>query len=129
VTTSRGDADRPALHGDDAFLAACARADEASARGVVASDPAVVQRLQWQNSGLLVDFARSGNAAAVRLMLDLGFDVGAQRSHPPWSGGETAMHMAAWRGHVAMVKLLIERGAPLEATHRLREKDGTDDRT
>ena len=106
-----------ALSGDDAFLAACARADEAGARRVVAGDPSVVQRLQSQNSGLLVDFAGSGNTAAVGLMLDLGFDAGAQRAVPSWAAGETALHVAAWRGHLPMVKLLIERGAPLEATH------------
>src|SRR5258706_5880836 len=107
-----------ALDGDNAFLAACARVDEATARGIVAADPAVVQRLQSQNSGLLVDFAGSGNTSAVRLMLDLGFDIGWQRTNPSWSQGETALHVAAWRGHLEMVKLLIERGAPLEATHR-----------
>ena len=107
-----------ALPGDDAFLAACARADEASARRIAADDPAVVQRLQAQNTGLLVDFAGSGNTAAVRLMLDLGFDIGARRTNPSWSAGETALHVATWRGHLDMVKLLIERGAPLEATHR-----------
>ena len=68
--------------------------------------------------GLLVDFAGSGNTAAVRLILDLGFDIGAKRSDPPWAAGETALHVAVWRGHLPMVKLLIERGAPLEATHR-----------
>jgi ankyrin repeat protein len=104
-----------ALEGDDAFLAACARADEATARRVVASDPSTVQRLQSQNSGLLVDFAGSGSTAAVSLMLDLGFDIGAGRSNPPWAAGETALHVAAWRGRLDMVKLLIERGAPLEA--------------
>ena len=75
------------LQGDDAFLAACARADEATARRITAEDPTVVQRLQSQNSGLLVDFAGSGNTAAVRLMLDLGFEVGVLRSNPPWSAG------------------------------------------
>ena len=106
------------LHGDDAFLAACARSDEASARRIVASDPSTVRRLQAQNSGLLVDFAGSGNTGAVRLMLDLGFDVGAQRSDPPWMRGETALHVAAWRGRLETVKLLIERGAPLDAAGR-----------
>jgi len=106
------------LDGDDAFLAACARADEAAARRIVAGDPALVQRLQSQNSGLLVDFAGSGNTAAVRLMLDLGFEIGSPRASPRWAQGETALHAAAWRGHLEMVKLLIERGAPLEATHR-----------
>ena len=106
------------LQGDDAFLAACARADEAGARRIAADDPTVVQRVEAQNSGLLVDVAGSGNTAAVRLMLDLGFDIDTQRINPLWSAGETALHVAAWRGHLPMVKLLIERGAPLEATHR-----------
>jgi len=65
-----------------------------------------------------VDFAGSGNTSAVRLMLDLGFDIGSQRTNPSWSQGETALHVAAGRGHLEMVKLLIEHGAPLEVTHR-----------
>jgi hypothetical protein len=77
----------------------------------------MVRRLQSQNSGLLVDFAGSGTTGAVRLMLGLGFAVGAYRDSPPWARGETALHVAAWRGRLDMVRLLIERGAPLEATH------------
>ena len=65
-----------------------------------------------------MDFAGAGNAASVRLMLDLGFDIGSSRAHPRWLQGETALHVAAWRGRLAVVKLLIERGAPLEATNR-----------
>ena len=91
------------LEGDDAFLAACARGDEAAARSISAGDPILAQRLQSQNSGLLVDFAGSGNIAAVRLMLDLGFDVGSQRTSPRWAQGETALHAAAGRGHLEMV--------------------------
>ncbi len=106
------------LDGDDAFLSVCARGDEAAATRIVAADPGLVQRLQSQNGGLLVDFAGSGNTSAVRLMLDLGFDIGSQRTNPSWSQGETALHVAAWRGHLEMAKLLIERGAPLESTHR-----------
>ena len=105
-----------ALSGDDPFLAACARADEVTARRLLTEDPARVQRLQSQDSGVLVDFAGAGTTAAVRLMLDLGFDAGSGRSKPPWVRGETALHVAAWRGRPATVKLLIERGAPLEAT-------------
>ena len=91
------------LEGDDAFLAACARGDEAAARSISAGDPILAQRLQSQNSGLLVDFAGSDNIAAVRLMLDLGFDVGSQRTSPRWAQGETALHAAAGRGHLEMV--------------------------
>jgi ankyrin repeat protein len=107
-----------ALHGDDAFLAACARGDEATARRAAADDPSLVARLQSQNSGLFVDVAASGNVAVVGLMLDLGFEIGARRSNPPWAAGETALHAASWRGHLAVVKLLVERGAPLEAANR-----------
>ncbi len=107
-----------ALQGDDAFLAACTRADEAAARSIAAADPDTVQRVQSQHPGVFVDFAGSGNVAAVRLMLDLGFDPGAPRTAPRWVEGETALHAAARRGHLAMAKLLIERGAPLEAAHR-----------
>jgi ankyrin repeat protein len=104
------------LAGDDAFLAACARADEAATRRIVAGDPGIVRRMQTRDSGTLVDFAGSGNPDAVRLMLDLGFDISSQRSTPRWSQGETALHVAAWRGYLPMVTLLVERGAPLEAT-------------
>jgi ankyrin repeat protein len=106
-----------ALDGDDAFLSACARADETSARKMMAGDSILVSRLQSHDSGLLVDFAGAGNPDSVRLMLDLGFDIGSQRTNPPWARGETALHVAAWRGREATVKLLLERGAPLEAKH------------
>jgi ankyrin repeat protein len=106
------------LEGDDAFLAACARADGTTARRMVAEDPTVVKRLESQNSGLIVDFAGSGSVESVRLMLDLGFDVASPRTQPRWEQGATALHVAAWRGRLAIVKLLIERGAPLEAKHR-----------
>jgi ankyrin repeat protein len=106
-----------ALQGDDAFLAACARADEGSARQLIANDKDLVQRLQSQNPGLIVDFAGAGNTAALRLMLDLGFDAGAPRSEPKWLRGVTALHVAAGRGLLANAKLLMERGVPIDAAN------------
>jgi ankyrin repeat protein len=64
---------------------------------------------------MLADFAGAGNTAAVRLMLDLGFDAGMARIQPDWVAGETALHVAAARGRQTVAELLIERGAPLEA--------------
>jgi len=87
-----------ALQGDDALLAACARANEAEARKLAASDPSVVERMQFQNPGMLADFAGAGNTAAVRLMLDLGFDAGMARIKPDWVAGETALHVAVAHG-------------------------------
>ena len=104
-----------ALEGDDAFRAACARANEAEARRLLAADPSIVERMRSQNPGMLADFAGGGNTAAVRLMLDLGFDPAMPRARPDWVAGETALHVAVARGRQSIVELLIERGAPLEA--------------
>jgi ankyrin repeat protein len=104
-----------ALEGDDAFLAACARAKEAEARKLATADPLVVRRIQSQNPGMLADFAGAGNTAAVRLMLDLGFDAAMARVKPDWVAGETALHVAVAHGRQPVAELLIERGAPLEA--------------
>ena len=104
-----------ALEGDDAFLAACTRAHEGEARRLAAADPSLVARVQSQNPGKLADFAGTENLAAMRLMLDLGFDPAAARTQPQWVAGETALHVAAAHGRLSMVELLIERGAPLEA--------------
>src|SRR5437773_8447360 len=86
------------LEGDDRFLAACARANEAEARKLSTTAPSVVGRMQSRDPGMLADFAGAGNAAAVRLMLDLGFDAGMARIQPAWVAGETALHVAAARG-------------------------------
>src|SRR5262249_35906195 len=75
----------------------------------------VIERIQFRNPGLLADFAGAGNLAAVRLMLDLGFDPGMARAQPNWVAGETALHVATARGRRSVAELLIERGAPLEA--------------
>jgi ankyrin repeat protein len=104
-----------ALGGDDAFLAACARAHDAEARRLAAADPSIVRRIESQMPGLLADVAGAGNTAAVRLMLDLGFDVGMSRRKPDWIAGETPLHVAVARGRQRVAELLIERGAPLEA--------------
>jgi ankyrin repeat protein len=104
-----------ALEGDDAFLAACARGNTVEARKFVAGDPSVVGRMQSGNPGMLADFAGTGNTAAVRLMLDLGFNAGMARVKPDWVAGETALHVAVAHGRQPVVELLIERGAPLEA--------------
>jgi ankyrin repeat protein len=104
-----------ALEGDDAFLAACSRANQSEARELAEADPSLVGRMQSENPGLLADFAGAGNTAALRLMLDLGFDAGMARIKPDWVAGETALHVATSHGRLPAAELLIERGAPLEA--------------
>jgi ankyrin repeat protein len=109
------------LEGDDAFVAACARADEATARRIVAADPGVLERVRSRDPTLLIEFAGADNAAALRLLLDFGFDIGAARTEPNWMRGLTALHEAVGHCRLESVRLLVARGAPLDARH---EKSG-----
>ena len=64
-----------ALTGGD--VAVCARGDEAAARAFTAGEPGLVARLQASDGALVADFAGAGNTDGVRLLLDLGFGLGA----------------------------------------------------
>jgi hypothetical protein len=52
----------------------------------------------------------------VRLLLDLGFDLDSRTSRGG-TNADPALHVAVWRGRLETVKLLVARGAPLEATN------------
>jgi hypothetical protein len=48
----------------------------------------------------------------VSFLLDQGVDVGTRAP----KDGDTALHIAAYNGHGALVQLLLERGAPVNVT-------------
>jgi len=50
----------------------------------------------------------------VRLLLDLGFDLDSRTSRGG-ANADPALNVAVWRGQLETVKLLVARGAPLEA--------------
>jgi hypothetical protein len=104
------------LDPDAAFVAECARADDARASDMAAADPALVARLQLEHGELLANFAGAGNTSGVRLLLDFGFDI-TSRTNAGASRGDTALHVAVWHERLPTVKLLLQRGAPLEATN------------
>ncbi|HEX5724697.1 MAG TPA: ankyrin repeat domain-containing protein [Longimicrobiaceae bacterium] len=107
------------LHGAERLIAACARGDAEGVRDLAAREPALVREVVAEGGTLLVEFAGVGNTEGVRLLLDLGVDVAA-----PYAQGDgyfgiakqsTALHVAAWRARHATVRLLVERGAPVDA--------------
>ncbi len=96
----------------DELLAACRRADRAAATALLAADPDLAARLTADDYQALPGAADHGHAEAVRLMLDLGFPPGTRSGH---DDGATALHLAAAAGSAGTVRLLLERGADIEA--------------
>jgi ankyrin repeat protein len=88
----------------DAFFSACLGADAVRARGLLARDATLIERLGSDRIELLQLAAESDKLDALRLMAELGFDLNARKR-------TTALHHAAMCGNLEAVKLLIELGA------------------
>lgn len=84
------------------LLFACRQGDEARARALVQKHPGLVASMSAAEHRAISDAAWNGNARAVALMLDLGFDP----STPGHDSG-TALHLAAWEGSVETVTALL----------------------
>jgi ankyrin repeat protein len=96
----------------DRFLAALQHADQAAVREQLARDPDLPGRLEAvQQADALIRAAETGHTAALAQMLDLGFPVDA---HGGDQGG-TALHAAAYAGSADATRLLLDRGADVEA--------------
>ncbi len=98
-----------------ALIAACARNDLAAIGG---APQTVVREVVAAGGQPLVEFAGVGNTDGVARLIDLSVAIGAP--HGAGDGyfdvtkGTTALHNAGWRAQHSTVKLLIERGAPLD---------------
>jgi ankyrin repeat protein len=90
------------------FLAACAAGDRRAAKRILRAEPGLVGALTAGERRVLPDAAAGGRGAAVRLMVELGFDINAKGD---W-GGPT-VQQAAGVGDLTMVRYLIRRGADL----------------
>jgi ankyrin repeat protein len=96
----------------DRLLAACQRADQAAVTALLAQDPGLPARLsETQQAAALIRAAETGHTAALALMLDLGFPVDTGGG----DHGGTALHAAAYSGSADAARLLLGRGADLEA--------------
>ena len=89
----------------DPFLDACRRADRAAVQELLAADPTLRER----HPALVAELAAAQRWPAVRLVVDLGFDVNA-------ATGVSALHYAAGAGELPIVELLIGHGADRTAT-------------
>ena len=86
------------------LLFAARGGDADAARSVVREHPRLMEALTPADHRAVADAAWNGDARAVALMLELGFDPRA-RGHD----GGTALHCAAWEGSVECVAALLER--------------------
>lgn len=107
------------LEGMERLLAACAKNDSNGVRAICRSEPNLVRELLAEGGRLLAGVAGVGNKNGVRQLLDLGVKVDApfEEGDPYFdvTRGSTALQVAAWRGWPAIVKLLLERGAAVNA--------------
>jgi ankyrin repeat protein len=109
---------RVEFEGVERLIAACARNDGKAVQSIAASEQHLVRELLAEGGTLLAEFAGVGNTDGVRLLLDLGINVGelyekgdAYFDIAPKS---TALHVAAWHAWPSTVGLLIERGAAID---------------
>ena len=101
----------------DRLIGAGRRADRPAAERLLAEHPGLPGELTAEDRAAVID-AAAGPAAAVALMLELGFSPGDRNGL-----GEQPLHNAAYHGSAAVVRLLIDAGADLDA--RDARFDGT----
>jgi ankyrin repeat protein len=103
---------------DEKLLNACWLHDDDLVRSLLEQHPDLAKRLSPAGQRNLAHAARNNDAAAVRLMLLAGLPVDSVSQHRA-----TTLHWAAWHGDTELVRLILDRHAPLEA--RDRDYNGT----
>ncbi len=93
------------------LVGACLSGSRVAVDNIVATNPQLLDVARRQHGDLVARAAELGRAEAIRVCVDLGFDVNA-------SGRATALHEAAFRGDLACVKLLVQLGADVTLTDR-----------
>jgi ankyrin repeat protein len=86
------------------LLLACRRGDEAQARLLLREHPGIIESMTAADHRAISDAAWNGDARAVALMSEIGFDP-----RTPGQDGGSALHCAAWEGSAETVAVLLRR--------------------
>jgi ankyrin repeat protein len=86
------------------FNLACLGGDEAAARALLREHPGIIETMTVDDHRAISEAAWHGDARAVALMSELGFNPRA-----PGQDGGTALHCAAWEGSADTVAVLLRR--------------------
>lgn len=86
------------------FVGLCLAADRPAVDAAVAADPALLALVRDRRGDLVARAAERGRPHAVRLLVELGFDVNARHR-------TTALHEAALRGDLDVAAVLLDQGA------------------
>jgi ankyrin repeat protein len=92
------------------FVAACARADRATANGMLRERPGLTSELRPEHHLMMHRPAESGQAAVLETMLSCGFDPNAKDKD-----NVTPLHRAAMAGYSDAVRVLLKHGADVSA--------------
>lgn len=108
----------PELSGRFRLLEACARGDLKRAQAVAAQNPAALATVLARGGALLSQYAGTGCVEGMRVLMELGVDAAARNlkgdAYFEIAKGGTALHSAAWRMQHDAVRLLLERGVPVD---------------
>ena len=89
----------------DALLLACHQGRADDAREIARVNPGLVEDLSAEDRRLVSVEAATGNAPAVAIMMELGFDPSPDEASKRPRG--SALHWAAWEGSAACVETLL----------------------
>jgi len=107
-------ADRAELVSDEErFLAACARADEATARRIQSERPDLPAALNQAQLRVLPELTAQGCNAAVMLMIRLGWPIAIRGGD--WTA--SALNLAVFRGDAELTRFLLAHGASWREEH------------
>ncbi|WP_175840686.1 ankyrin repeat domain-containing protein [Burkholderia arboris] len=101
------------LGADDAFVAACARADASGARRIQAQHPELPGALTEDRLRQLPDAAAWGSRDAVKVMVELGWPVATRGGD--WDA--SALNHAVFRGDAELLAFLLAHGANWRDLH------------